>query len=231
MKNTKISSDRPVTLVGGGDLGRDDLEDALRRAPLLVAADGGVAHALEAGHVPSAVIGDLDSLRESDRTQLPQDRIFRISEQETTDFDKALRHVSAPIVLAVGFLGGRLDHQLAALNVLVRYPVRPCILIGPGEIVFHLPSSLTIDLVDGDIVSLFPMGRVTGRSEGLAWPIDGLTLDPTERIGTSNRALGQVRISTDGPGLLAILPRAALDAVMRAIGSSRTSPPGQRLGR
>ena len=207
----------PITLIGGGEVGPDDLDTALARAPVLVAADSGAATALAAGHIPMAVIGDFDSLSPRTRAKIPKDRLFPIREQTTTDFDKALRRISAPLVLAVGFLGGRVDHQLAALNTLVRHANLPCILIGAQEVIFHVPTRLQVNLSAGDIVSLFPMATVQGRSEGLEWPIDGLVLEPDGRIGTSNRALGPVQLDMEGQGLLMIAPRTALDAVMRAI--------------
>ena len=214
----------PVTLIGGGALGVDDLETALALAPDLIAADGGAHAALEAGHMPEAVIGDFDSLRRADRDRIPPDRLFPIREQDSIDFDKAIRSISAPLVLAVGFLGARIDHQLAAFNVLVRYPERPCVLLGEREVVFHAPPELELDLRPGSIVSLFPMRPVTGRSHGLEWPINGLDLSPDGRVSTSNRALGGVRIETDGPGLLAIVPREALADVTRVLAPGAFPP-------
>jgi thiamine pyrophosphokinase len=139
-----------------------------------------------------------------------------VAEQETTDFDKALRSIRAPLVLALGFTGARLDHGLAVMNALVRRP-EPCIVIGPRDVVFHLAGPVTLALRAGDRVSLFPMARVTGRSWGLHWPIDGLTLAPDGLTGTSNRATGPVTLVPGGPGLLAILPRARLPAAIAAL--------------
>lgn len=217
MNGLIFSSPKPVTLIGGGDVKLADLKDSLNRAPLLVAADGGAAAALDAGVVPLAVIGDFDSLTPDVRARIPKDRLFPIREQNSTDFDKALRSIDAPLVLAVGFLGGRVDHQLAALSTLVRQVDRPCILIGAHEVIFHVPPRLTLPLTAGDIVSLFPMAQVSGASQGLEWPIDGIEMAPDGMIGTSNRALGLVQIEVAGPGLLMMVPRAALAAVMRAI--------------
>jgi thiamine pyrophosphokinase len=216
MKNAIICSDHPVTLVGSGVLGPDDLDLALSRAPMLVAADGGALHALRAGHMPHAVIGDMDSLHELERARIPEERMFRISEQDSTDFDKSVRHIESPLVLAVGFLGGRIDHQLAAFSTLVRHADRACVLIGTEELIFHIPPALTLELQNGDSFSLFPMRPVTGRSVGLLWPIDGLDLAPDGRIATSNQATGVVHLRVDGPGALGIVPRSALDEVMRA---------------
>ncbi len=228
MKMAKICSSEPMTLVGGGEIGEKDLQQALNIAPFLVAVDSGASYALSAGHDPSAVVGDFDSLDSRDKAQIPEDRLFPISEQDTTDFDKALSNVSAPVILAVGFLGGRIDHQLAAFSALVHQPNCPCILIGPGEIVFHVPANrtLTLELAPDDVVSLFPMRLVSGRSKGLKWSIDGLILEPGGRIGTSNRALGPVDLETDSSGLLAIVPRTALQSVMQAIQVTPSSEPG-----
>ncbi|MCB1364173.1 MAG: thiamine diphosphokinase [Rhodobacteraceae bacterium] len=219
-----VQISQPVTLIGGGWLGRNDLRLALERAPYLVAADSGAARALAAGHVPKAVIGDFDSLAAGERARIPHGDLFAIREQDSTDFDKALRNIAAPVVLGVGFLGGRADHQLAAFNTLVRRADRPCVLLGPREVVFHAPARMQVALRPGDVVSLFPMRRVSGRSSGLQWPIDGLDLAPDGRIGTSNRALGPMTLETDGPGLLVMLPRRALDGAMRAIAPDRGAP-------
>ncbi len=210
----------PITRVGAGDLGPGDLELALERAPTLVAADGGAAAALRVGHDPVAVIGDFDSLPADVRARIAPDRLFAVREQDTTDFDKALRSIDAPLILAVGFLGGRVDHQLAAFNTLVRHADRRCILIGSHEVIFHAPPQIELALSEGDVVSLFALAPVRGWSRGLEWPIDGLEMAPAKRMSISNRALGPVRLKTDGHGVLVIVPRGALDVVMQAIARS-----------
>ncbi|MEX5576932.1 thiamine diphosphokinase [Pseudophaeobacter sp. A-200-2] len=219
MNKLIVDEMKPVTLVGGGHLGLDDLNEALRHAPVLVAADGGAGAALEQGHVPEAVIGDFDSLPEAVQNRLPAENLFHLPEQDTTDFDKALRSIRAPVVLGAGFLGARVDHQLAAFHTLIQPGRSPCILIGATELVFHVTRRIALPMAAGDVVSLFPMQPVTGRSGGLVWPIEGLQMCPTSRIGTSNRAVGPVWIEADGPGLLGIVPRHYLAALMQAIAS------------
>ena len=123
---------------------------------------------------------------------------------------------------AAGFLGARVDHQLAVFNSLVRWPDRACLLLGAHEIVFHVPPRITLDLVADSTVSLFPFRRVIGRSQGLEWPIDDIELAPDGRIGTSNRAVGELTLELDQPGLLMMVPREALDQVMRAFLSGQT---------
>jgi thiamine pyrophosphokinase len=213
-----VAGTSAVTLVGGGVLRPSDLHAAMALAPVLVAVDSGADSVSAAGLTPKAVIGDLDSVSTAVRARLPAHIFHEISEQDSTDFDKALRHLAVPLVLAVGFTGARLDHELAVFHSLVTRPEHRCIVIGERDVVFHAPPRLGIDLALGTRVSLFPMGPVTGRSRGLRWPIDGLAFHPARRIGTSNEATGgPVEIETDAPGLLVILPRAELDAAVAAL--------------
>ncbi len=215
-----VQSDGGVTLLGGGALGAGDLQEALALAPLLVAADGGAVPALAAGHVPQAVIGDMDSLTPDQIAAIPQNRLHRIPEQDSTDFDKALRHIQAPFVLAVGFTGARIDHELAVYHTLVKRSDWRCVIVGAEDIVLHVPDAIDLRLPIGTRVSLFPMGEVAGRSKGLRWPIHGLAFRPTQRIGTSNIAAeAEVGLQFDGPGMLLILPRAQLGAVLAAWGT------------
>ena len=213
-----------VTLLGAGEVMPGALSEALTRAPILVAADGGARLAVEAGHLPEAVIGDMDSLDPATRERIPRDRLYHVAEQDSTDFEKCLSRIRAPFVLGAGFMGGRLDHELAALNVLVRHPGQRCILIGPVDICLHVPPALDLPLTPGTRVSLFPMTKVRATGEGLRWPVDRVPFDPAGAIGTSNEALGPVEFTADRPSLLAILPASALRAAVAALAGSERWP-------
>lgn len=218
MNSLIVQTHRGVSLAGGGPFTGRDLALCLRRAPIAVAADGGADRLLRHGVMPEAVIGDFDSLSPSARQAIPRDRQHPVVEQETTDFDKALRMISAPFILALGFAGARLDHGLAAFNTLIARANQRCILIGPKDICFAAPARLTLDLAAGEPLSLFPMAPVRGESAGLEWPISGLDFAPDGRIGTSNRVLApRVELEFDRPGMLVILPRRRLDAAIRAL--------------
>ena len=222
-----VEASGPVTLIGGADLDPGALDRVRELAPRVVAADGGAGAALDAGLVPEAVIGDFDSLSDAARARLPASALHEIPEQDSTDFDKCLRNIAAPLVLGVGFSGAWLDHQLAACNTLVRRPDRRCILVGREELVFLAPPSLAITLAEGCPVSLFPMGAVEGVSDGLRWPIAGINFAPDGQVGTSNTATGPVQLSVTAPKMLVILPVAMLDAAARALmGASAHWPAG-----
>ena len=139
-----------------------------------------------------------------------------ILEQDTTDLEKCLYSVAAPLFIGLGFLGGRIDHHLAAMNALVRFAETPVVLVGGEDLCFLCPPRFEIALAPGTRVSLFPMGPVRGRpSDGLRWPVSGLAFDPTGRIGTSNEATGGlVRIGFDAPRMLVILPAGLLGPVV-----------------
>ncbi|MBB1492406.1 MULTISPECIES: thiamine diphosphokinase [unclassified Paracoccus (in: a-proteobacteria)] len=213
-----LTSAAGVTLIGGGAVTAADLAEALALAPTVAAADSGADRALADGIMPQAVIGDLDSLSTAGRAAIPPDRLHHVPEQETTDFEKCLTRIAAPFVVAVGFTGSRADHLLACLTTLVRVP-RPCLLLGGEDAIFAAPARLALDLPPGTRLSLYPLGPVTGTSRGLRWPIDGLTLDPARRTGTSNETTGPVELALDGPCLV-ILPRAQAAAAIQAITSA-----------
>ena len=140
-----------------------------------------------------------------------------ISDQDSTDFDKALRNISAPLVIAVGVTGGRLDHELAAMHTLVARAKQKCIVLGAESVAFVSPSDITLKLPEGSVFSLFPMGRVGARSEGLRWPTAGLAFAPDIAIGTSNAVTGPVRLWVDRPKMLVVLPRKALGVAVKAL--------------
>jgi thiamine pyrophosphokinase len=216
MNRPIVQSQTGVTLIAGGPVLARDLRHAMRLAPVVVAADGGADRALALGVQPAAVIGDMDSISSQTRADLGP-VVHEIAEQDSTDFDKALRHIQAPFVLALGCLGGRVDHELATLSVLVRRHATRCLLIGREDVIFAAPPVLDLEMAAGDRFSLFPLAQVTGRSEGLKWPIAGVPFAPNGRGGTSNQALGRVRLEMDGPGMLVMVPRARLAVALRAV--------------
>lgn len=206
-----------VTLVGCGPKPKGALAAALARAPRLVCADGGADDL--GGRAPDAVIGDGDSLADPEawRARLG-DRFLRLSGQDDTDFEKCLSHVKAPFFVAVGFLGGRIDHELAVLSAMIA-DRRPILAIGEDDVLAPVPAEIAFDAAPGDRISIFPLRETTVlRAVGLRWPAAGLTLAPGARIGTSNEATGGlVELAFAQPGALLIAPRAGFDKVLTAL--------------
>ncbi|WP_134678931.1 thiamine diphosphokinase [Paracoccus ravus] len=213
---TALVSPRAVTLIGGAPFSKTDLDAALALAPVIAAADSGADQALAYGLMPDAVFGDFDSISAEARSAIPPERLHPIAEQDSTDFEKCLSRIEAPLILAVGFCGARQDHFLAALNTLSRRVGPPCILLAGDDVITLCPPRIRLDLLAGTRVSLFPMGQACGRSIGLKWPIDRLEFAPDGRVGTSNMATGPIDLSVEGPVLL-ILPRACLGLLAAAL--------------
>jgi thiamine pyrophosphokinase len=190
---------------------------ALSYAPNLVCADGAANALLD--HTPNLIIGDLDSLEDQAgwSARLGGDLIHD-ADQDSTDFEKCLVHVAAPFIIGIGFLGGRIDHELATLNAMTMAD-RPIILIGGKDVVFAPRSDVTFSTAPSQRVSIFPLAPLSARSVGLKWPLDGLTLAPSGRIATSNEATSDsVTLCFDIPGALVILPRGQLAPALTAMG-------------
>lgn len=225
MSGRPIRHPQGVTVIGGGAVSAGELAAARALAPLLVAADGGADRARALGHAPDWLVGDLDSVSDAARAALPPGRILRVAEQDSTDFAKCLARIEAPLVMAVGFTGLRLDHTLAALTVLVgaargrasgdgSAPV--VVMLSSDDVIAACPPELALELAPGTRVSLYPMGPARGSSTGLEWPLDGIELSPAGRVGTSNRATGPVALRMAGP-VLVMLPRGALGALLAGL--------------
>ncbi len=211
-----VDTSEAITLVGGADPRRTDITTALSHAPNLVAADGGAAALLAAGLRPMVVIGDMDSIG-ADAKAAFSDRLVEVSNQDTTDLEKCLYRIAAPLIIAVGFSGGRLDHTLAVLNVLARFPDRRIVLLGRDDATFLAPGRLSLHLAPGTRLSLLPLAAARLTTQGLRWDLRDADFAPDGAISISNAvAAPVVQISAIGP-LLVILPPAALPAVVAAL--------------
>lgn len=225
--NDRLRFDQGVTLIGAPS-GARLAPEAMALAPALVCADGG---ANELGDLePDAIIGDLDSLEDAAgwRRRLGARLIEVDDDQDSTDFEKCLARVDAPFFVGAGFLGGRIDHALAALHALVAEP-RPVVLLGDEDVAVAGRTGLALALSPGDRVSIFPLRPVqVVSSSGLKWPEGGFSqtaLAAGARIGTSNEASARrVEMRFDRPGAVVILPRARLGAALDAVSSA----PGAR---
>lgn len=222
-----VRSFAPIGLMGGAPVQMDQLERLSQLAPHWVAADGGAGVLLESGRQPEAVIGDMDSLSGPVRAQLPDTAIHHIQEQDSTDFEKCLMRIEAPVVLGLGFLGGRLDHHLAALHALVRFPQQRCILLGDADAVFLCPPTLHLDLPVGAPLSLFPMAPVSGRTAGLEYSFERLDYAPGGRIGTSNLVTGPVEIDMEVPAMLCIVPAEHIETIVTQLAAQPASWPAR----
>ena len=200
-------------LIGAGPSTSELIREISTYSDAIVAADGGFWAAEQAGAQVALVVGDMDSQKALPAGQA----VAHITDQETTDFQKCLALCDADVFLGVGFLGGRLDHQLAAFSALLNEP-RPVVLIDEAQLVFVVPQKFSVDLEAETPVGFYPMVAVEASLRGVRWPLSNAAMSPVGQIATSNVALGgALDITVDGPGLLAILPRCYLETVLEAL--------------
>ncbi len=220
-----ISFDRPVTLVGGGDLRRETLSRALEVAPSLVAADGGANQLRAWGLAATAVVGDMDSIAEPGFWRRSGATFLCEEEQNSTDLEKCLRLVQAPMYLAVGFLGGRLDHAQAAMGITSSRVTCPVILVGDEDVLFPAPLAWETLLPDGARLSILATRRVrVVESTGLFWTPDDLVFDLGSTRGVSNFVEnGKVQIVFDRPGALLVLEIDHLGEVVKSLRTESAS--------
>lgn len=223
--------DAPVTLIGGGEVDPTALAEAEARSAALIGADGGANRFAAEKERLAAVIGDLDSLEDRGawRSALGTG-LLHLEEQDSTDLEKCLYSVDAPLYFGVGFQGGRIDHSLAAAHALLKWSERRVVLLGIEDVVFLAPRRWRLHLPIGARVSLFPLAPTRARrSTGLRWALDGLTLRPGVQIGTSNEAdADTVEAEFEGEGegeeiwsgVLALLERAHLDAALKSLAAA-----------
>ncbi|HOG48481.1 MAG TPA: thiamine diphosphokinase [Anaerolineae bacterium] len=186
-----------AVIVAHGDLiVTPEVEALVRRAGLLIAADGGAAAALSQGWWPHVLVGDLDSAPPEVRAQVEahgaEVRQYPPRKDET-DTELALRLAlarGAEDIYLLGALGDRTDHTLANLLLLalpelagVRVTIvagrqRICAVRGQAEIAGHV----------GDVVSLLPIGGDAAGiwTTGLEYPLQGGTLYLGAPRGISN---------------------------------------------
>ncbi|NLA40547.1 MAG: thiamine diphosphokinase [Smithella sp.] len=188
-----------IVIVSGGRLGNVDFfRRKLNQTGhfLMICCDGGARHLAGAGLVPDVLIGDMDSLLPEQRELYEQQGAQLIRYPTGKDFtDTALALDYAlglrPERIQIwGALGGRIDHALANLFLLIRGKeagVAVCLLDEYGETFVPLHDAV-FENAEGCLVSLLALSsRVEGVSlEGFAYPLEEGTFELSESRGVSN---------------------------------------------
>lgn len=165
---------RALVIANGEPPSRELLQTLAAGARLVVAADGGAAHALAAGLSVDAVVGDLDSVSPETRQALPADRFHEVANPDTNDLQKAISYCiaqGADSVDVVAAGGGRADHALANLSVLRLFREQAAVrVIDDYFEVSLIERVVTLDGPIGTVVSLIALGQSAGvTTTGLRW--------------------------------------------------------------
>ena len=181
-------------IVLGGDAPEPELLAACaRRADLTIAADSGLAAFDAAGALPDLIIGDMDSVAPellSRFAGVPQERLCCV--KDDTDgvhaLDAALARGAKQITL-LGALGGRMDHALANLMLLVRAHRGGAFaeILAAGVRVIRVPGEAELHGAKGDTVSFLPLGDAQGVTlAGFFYPLTEHGLHSDYPLGVSN---------------------------------------------
>lgn len=180
-----------VLILANGEMPSRGLLARLREeADLFLAADG-AANALDAlGFAPDVVLGDFDSLLPGVSDRLAQAAFVPARDQEASDLDKAIayaREHGARRITLTGTGGGRMDHTLTHISLLLKYhgelEVRVVEDWGEMRVV---TDAAEFHGAPGDTLSLIVFAPVEGVTvEGVRWPLRDETLHPGSR-GVSN---------------------------------------------
>ena len=190
-----------VVITGAAPLDRRAVA-AVPAGATLIAADGGLDHALDAGLAPAVLIGDLDSVSPAGLAWATEH-----AEIERHDTDKGETDTELALTLAASWrperivlLAGqavaeRFDHLVATLGALGAPS-----LAGVGALeawwgadrlhVVHGPGKVELDVDRGSTFSVLAMhGPCDGVTvEGARWPLVDHDLGPLVGLGVSNEA-------------------------------------------
>ena len=200
--------------------GSPDPPDLIRkvagRADLVVAADGGARHALEAGVVPDLVVGDMDSLGEE--LALEAERRGASLERHPASKDKmdghlavlAARRLGASVADLLCVTGGRISALFAVPHVLLaaeQAGLRATVVAEWGRVFVVEEDTRTVEGIPRDGVSIFPLsGPASGVTlEGFAYPLHETRLEPGDTLGFHNELAGREARVSVGSGTLLVI--------------------------
>lgn len=205
-------------------------ERAWRCARMRVCADGAanrlhdglLIDSRRAAFLPDLIKGDLDSLRADVRAFYSKlgVSIVQDDDQDHHDLDKclmALRDTQAEwtraggeamTVVILGAFGGRLDQEMANLNMLYQWQgtfARMLLLSEDSTAVLLAPGEHTIRLdpeIESGVCGLVPLGAPCAcvRTTGLRWNLEDRPLAFGGMVSTSNEVVApEVTVRTDAP--------------------------------
>lgn len=206
-----------VVVIGGGPLSARAA--GLARGATVIAADGGLDHAVAAGLHPSLLVGDLDSITAAGldwaaRHDIPVHR--HSPDKDLTDTELALDEASSRSddgVLVLGGVGDRLDHLLGTIVALGRPALASqhsvSAWLGDTQVhIVHPGRAVELDDPPGTTFSVLALhGDTTGvYVAGARWPLADATVLAGSARGLSNVVDTTVSVSCTSGVLTVVVP-------------------------
>ncbi|MEK6986456.1 MAG: thiamine diphosphokinase [Candidatus Thermoplasmatota archaeon] len=208
-----------VALVLNGDEPSGDDLKLLDACDAIICADGAAQSLLKTNHVPTVIVGDMDSLKGdaykwADSLDIPIER--HPERKDLLDGDLALekaRSLGATSVLVLGGHGGRSAMFLATLKMLRRIHDSGLegSMVGRGESIRFVSAGQELPLPgrQGAILNLLAMdGDAVVSLTGTAWEGADIVLGRTDARGVSNKILSDgARIAVRSGTVLVVVER------------------------
>ena len=178
------------------------LEDQIRSAgdSVIICADGAAQKLKVSDITPDFIVGDMDSIDEDTLRYFKAkgSRIIRHpADKDETDTQLALEcafGINPDEIRIFGALGGRIDHALANISLLVMCVKRgvDAKIVDKDCELFVIDRSCMIDGREGETISLIPMSSdVRGITlEGFRYPLSDGMMEIGKPYGVSNRLIG-----------------------------------------
>ncbi|CDW77502.1 thiamin pyrophosphokinase 1 [Stylonychia lemnae] len=220
-QNSKV-----VLLILNRPIHRPLFDQFIALSPEIICADGGANRLYDLledsedrqKFLPSAVIGDLDSLRKEVRDHYHKQKVEiqdLSHDQDTTDFEKCFNHLISKEAfsddmtrfLVLGAFGGRLDHTMRNISYLLSLPENiKAYFLDEYSMGFRVPKGKTeikfskkFEFTKG--CGIIPAQTTRISTNGLKWNLGQAPWDVTSldtQISTSNeRVSNEVTIECD----------------------------------
>ena len=187
-------SNRRCVIIGGADIGNYDLiKDRLKDNDFCVFCDSGLRHMEGLGVKPGLIVGDFDS---HENPGLDTETIVLPREKDDTDtvfaVKEAIRRGYEDFLL-VGVIGGRFDHSLGNVSVLLYLDSlgkKGCIIddYSEMEMVSRSPAYIS------DEYGFFSLLNISGEARGIKiedakYPLENGEITCDYQYGISNEVL------------------------------------------
>ena len=192
-------------------------------ADFIICCDGALAKFLRHSEkifgeekLPDLVIGDMDTLSSSMQKKYSE-IIIRESEQEHNDQTKAVRWALNNIeeigaIHILGATGGRADHTIGNLSLLMEYTRMfdlkdICIeIVSDDGIIFPINDTIEFDCGQGREISIFsPDSTLKIKSTGLMYKTDDVVFDNWWKATLNKASEDKVRLELSHPSMALVI--------------------------
>ena len=194
---------------GGVPVADHVLSDYCGKSDIVIAADAGFDHLKRVNITPDILVGDMDSIAPESFQNVSGVEVVRFPR----DKDRSDTEIAVELALTRGadrtiILSGaglRMDHFLANMSLLAKYPGR-AMMADDSSVAFSIGSDCcrcTIDNCDGVVFSVFSFGLSASdiTIHGAKWEADGIEMIPGS-LGLSNVITADTLTVSVGSGIL-----------------------------